>query len=666
MTRLARTGFWKRLLRRFRDRSGYSPAGSNQPPIAVPDTVTATAGGSAAFNLLSNDSDPDGNPLTLAKLIINGVDYLAGALATIAGVGTIIAAANGAGTFNPLPSYNGSIVVQYDVSDGTTTSRANITLTSVSGGSNSAPTSTPLTLKARPGEATPFNPLPWCFDNDFDFLSITGYSWDGVSYGPGQTATYSGAQIVIQSSGRGVFTPSAGAGTVTLPALTYTASDGKGGTVNGTINLSAKTGIPCANRDAFVALQNAGQLVAGETYDIAGGTWAPLPQFTSGFSPAITIRGPIDGSCILEQPNAADGNAATVLNNASGIIFENLTFKAANTSVQYYYKPYFAIYNDTHGITWRHCRFIGVDGVGNFGTSLGGFGNNVMVSWDAPAGTGLTKSLFDGCLFQKCSSGIRFEHTRNVEVTRCIIEDYSFIGIYVTNSMDINIHHNVIRNSRYDVVSDPSGVRHSDPIQFSHVLKKNYNTNAQIGFANKRITVDSNWVYQENAGYPSLGFQWRGERQENAYAGPQAEFGGQSFPATLADRYEDIVCRGNHLRLNHNGCFQLGPTLRATVSFNTFLSAFAQNQLPPGGWPSNPGGWQNTWEARADIDSNINGVRSSDVVYTWNTGFLGSRLLAGTGFTNLVMSNNTTTAPGVTAPPNAVPPAIRAAHVFPL
>ncbi|OIQ92684.1 fibronectin type III domain protein [mine drainage metagenome] len=47
---------------------GIAPAAStNQPPVAVPDTVTARPGRSLAVPVLANDVDPDGDTLTLVK-----------------------------------------------------------------------------------------------------------------------------------------------------------------------------------------------------------------------------------------------------------------------------------------------------------------------------------------------------------------------------------------------------------------------------------------------------------------------------------------------------------------------------------------------------------------------------------------------------------------------
>uniref|UniRef100_UPI00143B8942 Ig-like domain-containing protein n=1 Tax=Caulobacter sp. SSI4214 TaxID=2575739 RepID=UPI00143B8942 len=39
--------------------------GGNRPPVAYADTLTVTAGASASINPLSNDTDPDSDPIIL-------------------------------------------------------------------------------------------------------------------------------------------------------------------------------------------------------------------------------------------------------------------------------------------------------------------------------------------------------------------------------------------------------------------------------------------------------------------------------------------------------------------------------------------------------------------------------------------------------------------------
>ena len=45
-----------------------TPPPGNSPPIAVNDPATTPAGQSVQINVLANDSDPNGDPLTIATV----------------------------------------------------------------------------------------------------------------------------------------------------------------------------------------------------------------------------------------------------------------------------------------------------------------------------------------------------------------------------------------------------------------------------------------------------------------------------------------------------------------------------------------------------------------------------------------------------------------------
>ena len=90
----------------------------------VADTGSALEDSAITGNLLANDSDVDaGSTLTLTQFSVNGTNYAAGATATVAGVGTLTVAGNGAYSFTPAANYAGAVpTVGYTVSDGSTTS----------------------------------------------------------------------------------------------------------------------------------------------------------------------------------------------------------------------------------------------------------------------------------------------------------------------------------------------------------------------------------------------------------------------------------------------------------------------------------------------------------------------------------------------------------------
>ncbi len=76
----------------------------NNPPLANNDSASTTAGVPVTVNVLANDSDPDGDPLT-----ITSVDNVQGGTAVIS---------NGAVIFTPTAGFSGTGSFTYSISDG--------------------------------------------------------------------------------------------------------------------------------------------------------------------------------------------------------------------------------------------------------------------------------------------------------------------------------------------------------------------------------------------------------------------------------------------------------------------------------------------------------------------------------------------------------------------
>ena len=76
----------------------------NQPPVANPDAATTSAGAAVAVPVLANDTDPNGDPLT-----ITGVSGAVGGSAAITG-STV--------TFTPAAGFSGAASFTYTISDG--------------------------------------------------------------------------------------------------------------------------------------------------------------------------------------------------------------------------------------------------------------------------------------------------------------------------------------------------------------------------------------------------------------------------------------------------------------------------------------------------------------------------------------------------------------------
>jgi hypothetical protein len=77
---------------------------SNHPPNAADDSVVTTEDSAASLNVLANDSDPDGDPISL----VGATDGSHGSVNCVAGVCT----------YTPAPDYNGTDSFTYTISDG--------------------------------------------------------------------------------------------------------------------------------------------------------------------------------------------------------------------------------------------------------------------------------------------------------------------------------------------------------------------------------------------------------------------------------------------------------------------------------------------------------------------------------------------------------------------
>jgi hypothetical protein len=117
-------------------------AAVNHPPALTVDNFTVAAGSSNnSFNVLANDSDPDGQSL---------------AVVTVGAPQHGVATRNGnAILYTPATGYNGADSFVYSVSDGSLTSVATINVTVGSGAAatNMAPVAKNQTVAARPGQA---------------------------------------------------------------------------------------------------------------------------------------------------------------------------------------------------------------------------------------------------------------------------------------------------------------------------------------------------------------------------------------------------------------------------------------------------------------------------------------------------------------------------------
>ena len=98
--------------------------GTNHAPVARPDSKSVSAGENATGNVLANDLDYEGQPLSLVTFVVADVagTHNPGAVVSIPSMGTITIASNGAYTFVPLNSSVSGVTpnITYTGTDGTT------------------------------------------------------------------------------------------------------------------------------------------------------------------------------------------------------------------------------------------------------------------------------------------------------------------------------------------------------------------------------------------------------------------------------------------------------------------------------------------------------------------------------------------------------------------
>jgi outer membrane protein OmpA-like peptidoglycan-associated protein len=173
----------------------------DRPPVAVNDAFTVTGNSTNnALDVLANDSDPDGDPLTIVS-----VGMPAHGTATIA-AGRIL--------YTPLTGYTGSDAFTYTISDPhglTASANVAITVTAI----NHPPIANPDYAFAKFNTPVTIPVLANDSDPDGDPLTITSFtqpSHGTVTRGPDNTLIYTANQNFIGSDG-----------------FQYTITDGRGG-----------------------------------------------------------------------------------------------------------------------------------------------------------------------------------------------------------------------------------------------------------------------------------------------------------------------------------------------------------------------------------------------------------------------------------------------------
>ncbi|MBW4616079.1 MAG: tandem-95 repeat protein [Desmonostoc vinosum HA7617-LM4] len=203
-----------------------TPVVSNQPPVANDDTATTDEDTPVNISVLANDSDADGDPLSISSF-------------TNASNGTVTLNDNAtpANTtddflvYTPNANFNGTDSFTYTIADGngnTSTATVNLTINPV----NDAPVA--VNDSASTNEDTPVNISVLTNDSDADSDPLSIESFTNASNG---TVTLNdNATPANTTDDFLVYTPNANFNGT--DSFTYTIADGNGGTSTATVNLT--------------------------------------------------------------------------------------------------------------------------------------------------------------------------------------------------------------------------------------------------------------------------------------------------------------------------------------------------------------------------------------------------------------------------------------------
>ena len=243
------------------------PTNSTNNVYANDDAKAAPAGTTLTGNALSNDSDPEGNTISVTSATVNGTPLTIGIATDITGVGTITLNADGTYTLVPEAGFTGTVNVPYNVCDNGTPQacdQATLYLTSLP----ALPVADNDILQVPAGVTTAGNVLTNDEYNGTATLSGQYYNASGVLtplpigtatpvYTSGNTLA---GQMTLNSDGTYSFVPASGF-TGTVP-VNYTISDNNGVSNTATLSVTVvpptsplTNDPPVANNDTYTSEQ---------------------------------------------------------------------------------------------------------------------------------------------------------------------------------------------------------------------------------------------------------------------------------------------------------------------------------------------------------------------------------------------------------------------------
>ena len=265
-------------------------------PVANPDTATTPEDTPVVIDVLGNDTDPNGDPLTVTT--------------ATAPNGTVAINPDGTLSYTPDPDYNGPDEITYTVTDpdgNTATSTVAVTVTPV----NDAPVANPDAIGTPLDTPVTLDIVANDSDPDGDPLTILG------------TPTSPDGTVTVGPDGRSVtFTPNAGFVGTTVIDYTVTDPEGLTATSTLTVTVTADDVTPVANPDTATTPEDTpvvidvlgndtdpnGDPLTVTTATAPNGTVAINPDGTLSYTPDPDYNGPDEITYTVTDP---DGNTAT-------------------------------------------------------------------------------------------------------------------------------------------------------------------------------------------------------------------------------------------------------------------------------------------------------------------------------------------------------------------